>query len=135
MKLIFIHNWYYVSAESGEIRAAAAIEAMQKNLESFPFSKHSYEIASAEAKAGGDHYWLLLFLVTSDDPGDDSAAIRERIENWLKSIGVSPNDDRTFMTPRFDTLQECFENAYRGAYTLHSIIRSGSNAASEQTFN
>lgn len=123
MNLIFFHNWYYSSAECGEKQAVEAIETIKQNIASFPFNKNYYEIASAEAKAGGDHYWLLVFLVSSDVLSDDSTAIRNKIETWLESIGVSRNDDRTTMIPKFDTLQECLENSYRGAYTLHTLIR------------
>ena len=125
MNLIFFHNWYYSSPETGKENAIEALEAIKQNITSFPFGGQNYEIASAEAKAGGDHYWLLLFLVSSDLPGDDSAAIREKIETWLESIGVSGNDDRTMMTPQYGSLQECLDNAYRGAYTLHTVIRPG----------
>lgn len=124
MKLIFFHNWYYSSPENGAKMAREGIAAIRENLASFPFGGSYYEIASAEAKAGGDHYWLLLFLVSSDAPGDDSAAIRDKIESWLEAIGVEQNDDRSTMSPRFSSLQECLENAYRGAYTLHSLIRA-----------
>lgn len=123
MKLIFIHNWYYASPESGKQRAAEAMEAIQQNISSFPFGGRPYEIASAEARAGGDHYWLLLFLVANDVPGDDSMAMREALAPWLASIGVTRSDDRSTMTPRFDNLEACLENAYRGAYTLHTVIR------------
>jgi hypothetical protein len=126
MNLVFFHNWYYSSPGAGEEKATEAIEAIKQHISSFPFSGRNYEIASAEANAGGDHYWLLLFLVSSDVPGDDSAGIREKIETWLESIGVERNDDRTTMTPKFDTLEECLENAYRGAYTLHTVIRADS---------
>jgi hypothetical protein len=124
MNLIFFHNWYY-AAEGGEERAIEAMEAIKQNMASFPFGSNNYEIASAEAKVGGDHYWLLLFLVSSDEPGDDSAAIRNKIESWLDSIDVWGNDDRTTMTPQFGTLQECLESRYPGAYTLHTVIRKG----------
>ena len=125
MKYVFFHNWYYSSAASGEKMAAEAIEAIRQNTASFPFGEQAYEIASAEAKAGGDHYWLLLFLVSISDPGDDSAAVRNKIEDWLEAIGVSRNTDRTVMTAKADTLRDCVENAYRGAYALHTVIRGG----------
>lgn len=125
MKLIFFHNWFYTSSERGEKKAMEAIEAIKLNIESFPFSEHNYEIASATAKTYSDHYWLLLFLVSSSASGDDSSEIKEKIEAWLESIGVWSNDDRTVMTARFDTLQECLENSYPGAYTLHTLIRAG----------
>ena len=122
MNQIFFHNWYYSDYSTGKLEKA--IEAIRQNISSFPFGGHKYEIASAEAKAGGDHYGLLLFLVSSDVYGDNSAVIREKIETWLDAIGVSRNDDRTTMTAKFDTLQECLDNAYRGAYTLHDVICS-----------
>ena len=120
MNMIFVHNWYYSSPKTSEENAKEAIKLIKQNITSFPFGDNSYEISSAEAKAEGDHYWLLLFLVSTDD----SLAIREKIEAWLDTIGVARNDDRTTMTPKFNTLQECLENAYRGAYTLHTVINA-----------
>lgn len=125
MKLIFFHNWFYSSAERGKKNATQAIEAIKQNLNSFPFRENDYEIASAEAKAYGESYWLLLFLINSGLPTDDSLAIRQSIEAWLETIGVPYNDDRTVMTAKFETLQECLDKSYPGAYTLHTVIRSG----------
>ncbi len=125
MKLVFFHNWFYSSAERGKEKATKSIEAIKQNLDSFPFRENDYEIASAEAKAYSENYWLLLFLVSSGLPTDDSLSIRQSIEAWLETIGASYNDDRTVMTAKFDTLQECLDNSYPGAYTLHSLIRSG----------
>jgi hypothetical protein len=125
MKFVFFHNWFYSSAESGKKYATEAIEAIKQNLDSFPFRENDYEIASAEAKAYSENYWLLLFLVSSGLPTDDSLAIRQSIEAWLETISVSHNNDRTVMTARFDTLQECLDKSYPGAYTLHTVIRSG----------
>lgn len=123
MKLVFFHNWYYLSY--GKENAMEAIEAIKENLDSFPYGAYKYEIASAEAREYSRSYWLLVFLVSSGLPMDDSIYIRKNIESWLESIGVSRNDDRTVMTARFDTLEECLEKSYPGAYTIHSLIRSG----------
>lgn len=125
MKLVFFHNWFYLSAERGKEKATKSIEAIKQNLDSFPFRENDYEIASAEAKAYSENYWLLLFLVSSGLPTDDSLSIRQSIEAWLETIGASYNDDRTVMTAKFDTLQECLDNSYPGAYILHTLIRSG----------
>lgn len=125
MKLVFFHNWFYLSAERGKEKATKSIEAIKQNLDSFPFRENDYEIASAEAKAYSENYWLLLFLVSSGLPTDDSLSIRQSIEAWLETIDASYNDDRTVMTAKFDTLQECLDNSYPGAYILHTLIRSG----------
>lgn len=125
MNLVFFHNWYYSSAQNGEKMAQEAIAAIKQNITAFPYRGCNYEIAAAEANAGGDHYWLLLFLVSSEAVNDDSRVMRDKIETWLESIGVARNDDRTTMTAKFDSLQKCLDDAYNGAYTLHDVISSG----------
>lgn len=125
MKFVYFHNWYYASSESGERRAKEAAELIKKNLDSFPFKEKDYEIAAAEAKSYSSTYWLLLFLVSSVRPSDDSQVSRQRIQTWLDSIDVFPSDDRSVMTAKYDTLQECVDAAYPGAYTVHTLVRSG----------
>lgn len=116
MKYIYFHNWYY--SEGSEELANSSMETIQNNINSFPYKDDYYEIAAAETLKG-DHYWLLLFLISTED----SLSIREKLDKWTDDIGVKHNDDRSIINVQ-DSIEESINTKYAGAYRIHSIIKN-----------
>lgn len=116
MKYIYFHNWYY--SEGSEELANSSMETIQNNIYSFPYKDDYYEIAVAETLKG-DHYWLLLFLISTED----SLSIREKLDKWTDDIGVKHNDDRSIINVQ-DSIEECINTKYAGDYRIHSIIKN-----------
>ena len=115
MKYIYFHNWYY--SEGNEELANLSMEKIQNNIDSFPYKDEYYEIASAET-AKGDHYWLLLFLISTED----SMNIREKLDKWTNDIGIKHNEDRSIINVHV-SIEEYINSKYPGAYRIHSIIK------------